>query len=733
MAARPSPTQVGTSSWTVANISNGLNSVAAIRADGGLFTWGYGINGRLGSGATASRSSPVQVGTSSWLSISAGGSHTVAVKLDNTLWSWGLNTRGQVGDSTTTNRSSPVQIGSGFSWQNITTGLNISAAIRGDNTLWVWGNNANGLLGLGPAYYATAWSSPVQVGSLSSWSKVSGFDGSMAVKTDGTLWAWGNNDRGQLGLSDTTNRSSPVQIGTGSWSQIAAGNNYSVAIKSDGTLYTWGVNTPYGQLGDGTTTNRSAPVQISGIVATDIPISWTSVSGSINNRASIRIHGRLFAWGDNTYGQLGQIDTIPRSNPVQIGISSWTQVSVTDYNMFAIRSDGKLFAWGNNNNGQLGTGDTINYSSPVQIGTSSWSMVVASGTGHTLALKSDGTLFAWGNNNGIYGDGTTVTRSSPIQVATNAGSSTSASFATTSSYILNAVNSTSASYALTASYALNAGIDTSIFATTGSNIFIGNQIVNGTVSASRINFGQHPTTLLPPQSNGSSDLLRLWDFYGTNPSGFNYAIGAEGGHIWFTMDVSNDTGGFKFYSQNNQVLKIGGAGTVFLNDQSALNFNNGQASLYTVGNKFYISDNSTNGMYIVPNYLPLTILGSLSVTGNITAVDATFSGRTTQNGTSNCKVTPVTDVMSPYTVVTPTDNTLLCETASGDITIILPGDATDGDMITVKDIDGSAGITNNLTVAGDTGVTIDGEADYPMTFPYAVLKVISYGGNWFII
>jgi alpha-tubulin suppressor-like RCC1 family protein len=452
-----SPTQIGSYSYT--SVSAGNNNSLAIALNGTnnvLYGWGLNDSNQLNN-----------IAAFSWRSVqsNAGIQANIGSNIGK-LYLWGDNTYGQLGDNTLAARSSPTQLG-GFSGnaaykQIITTPLN-TVIIGNDNSLSIMGDNTYGQLGQGDTI---SRSSPVQVGVAGQWSAVaiSGTGHVLAISSTGTLFAWGNNQYNELGQSDlvVANRSSPVNIGTnGNWTKVSAGNNYSLAIidtgalytwgrndwgqlgtanplsytsigagivsRNDGKLYTWGYNLPSGQLGTGDTANRSAPTQISGVTLASV--SWTSVAGSINNRASIRINSTLWAWGDNTYGQLGQVDTIPRSNPVQIGISSWTQVYVNVDNIFAIRSDGKLFSWGNNNIGQLGTGDTVNYSSPVQIGSDSWTQIVASGTGHTLGLKADGTLYAWGNNQyNELGQNQFVqtNRSSPVQVGTSSWTKVSA-------------------------------------------------------------------------------------------------------------------------------------------------------------------------------------------------------------------------------------------------------------------------------------------------------------------
>ncbi|HQF79165.1 MAG TPA: chromosome condensation regulator RCC1, partial [Spirochaetota bacterium] len=329
-----------------------------------------------------------------WASVSCGGSHTVAIKSNGTLWAWGYNYYGQLGDGTTANKSSPVQIGGGSTdWASVSCGNDHTVAIKSNKTLWAWGYNSSGQLGDGTIENKL---SPVRIGVSTDWASVScGRDHTIALKLDGTLWTWGNNGFGQLGDGTTgSNKSSPVQIGSSTdWASVSCGISHTVAIKSNGSLWAWGYNNS-GRLGDGTTANKSSPIQIG--VSTD----WASVSCGGGHTVAIKSNGTLWAWGYNYYGQLGDGTTANKSSPVQIGGGStdWASVSCGNDHTVAIKSNKTLWAWGYNGSGQLGDGTTGNKSSPVQIGSSTDWASVSCGGSHTVAIKSNGTLWAWGYN-----------------------------------------------------------------------------------------------------------------------------------------------------------------------------------------------------------------------------------------------------------------------------------------------------------------------------------------------
>ena len=342
------------------------------------------------------------------------------------LWTWGANTYGSLGLGDTTNRSEPTQVGSDTDWEKgPVSGQDYgSFAIKTNDTLWGWGRNTFGALGLGDT---TNRSSPVQVGSLTNWFLVGGgYFYNAAIKTDGKLWTWGFNYGGRLGVGDTTNRSSPVQVGSlTDWkgssndevlddghTKFGVGNYGLTVIKSDGTLWGWGRNN-YWTIGDGTNTNRSSPVQIGS------DTNWASVSPSFHSHnAVIKTDGTLWSWGYNPFGNTGHGDTTDRSSPVQVGsLTDWKFVCCAHYYTIAVKTDGTLWAWGYGASGRLGLGNTTTYSSPVQVGSlTNWLRPMIS-TDNSRVLKTDGTLWGWGGNqNGILGTGDTTAYSSPVQV-----------------------------------------------------------------------------------------------------------------------------------------------------------------------------------------------------------------------------------------------------------------------------------------------------------------------------
>jgi alpha-tubulin suppressor-like RCC1 family protein len=297
-------------------------------------------------------------------------------------------------------------------WSLVAAGEDYSLAIKQDGTLWAWGDNRSGCLGLGDIVHR---STPVQVGSLNSWSNISaGLSGSLAIDKLGNLWAWGENSRGGLGLGDITHRSSPVQVGSKSyWKSISTNNNASAAITTEGSLWVWGNNSG-GRLGLGDTTHRSSPTQVGSLT------NWKSVDMGFNAIA-IKNDGTLWTWGSNFFGALGLGDALDRSSPNQIAShTDWKQATGSEATCAAIKQNGSLWIWGNNTTGQLGLGDRIHRSTPIQLGNlTNWKQIDV-GLQLCTAVKTDGTLWSWGSNTfGALGLGDIIHRSSPVQIGSN--------------------------------------------------------------------------------------------------------------------------------------------------------------------------------------------------------------------------------------------------------------------------------------------------------------------------
>ena len=342
-----------------------------------LLAWGGNTQGALGLGNTTNYSSPKQVSSlTNWLSISGGYYGAMLIDTANKLYGTGGNDYGQLGLGNVTAVSSFTQVGALTTWSWVGSGGYHTTAIKTDGTLWVWGRNDNGQLGL--STYGNSYSSPKQVGSLTTWARsIGGGKFTIAVKTDGTIWSWGRNINGYLGLGDTANRSSPVQIGalTNWTTKIYSGSQQTFAIKNDGTLWAWGGNNS-GTLGQGNTTYYSSPKQIGALT------TWSDIAPRGNAVIALKTDGTLWSWGNNVYGQLGLGNRTNYSSPKQVGsLTNWSTLSgSTAASLISVvKADGTLWSWGYNASGGLGLGNTTYYSSPKQVGSlTTWQKAVNS-------------------------------------------------------------------------------------------------------------------------------------------------------------------------------------------------------------------------------------------------------------------------------------------------------------------------------------------------------------------
>ena len=276
--------------------------------------------GPIAGGAKVTLTPPAQRGIR-FSQLSMGGLHSAAISSDGNLYTWGENGSGELGDGTNTSRSTPVQVKkpqntpAGFTWKQVSIGWSHSAAFG----------------------------------------------------SDGNLYTWGENDRGQLGNGTTTNQNTPTKVSKPqntpagfTWKQFTLGDLNTAAFGSDGNLYIWG-NNQYGQLGNGTTTNQNTPILVNKPQGAPEGFTWTQASLGDGDSAAFGSDGNLYVWGWNKYGELGDDTTTDRYTPTLVGKPqgapdgfTWTQASLGWYHSAAIGSDGQLYTWGSNSNGQLG-------------------------------------------------------------------------------------------------------------------------------------------------------------------------------------------------------------------------------------------------------------------------------------------------------------------------------------------------------------------------------------------
>ena len=336
--------------------------------------WVLGKNqlGQLGQNQSESvlngYSSPVQVPGATWKTFrrSSNGVEQAAIKTDGTLWTWGSNNYGQLGQNSIINLSSPTQVPG--TWtpfnnsQNAFSGGGCNKIVKTDGTLWTWGNSFYGALGHNDNVKR---SSPVQVGSDTTWSSVVGDRiSTLALKTDGTLWSFGQNEYGELGINNKTDRSSPTQIPGTTWAILGRSDGTGTsngAIKTDGTLWVWGRNEA-GRLGLNNQTEYSSPKQIPGT-------TWANLVFSEQSMAT-KTDGTLWMWGTGGFGGTGQNNQTQYSSPRQVPGTTWDteNFKTSNYISMALKTDGTLWAWGLGGDGVLGQNSQTQYSSPVQVG-----------------------------------------------------------------------------------------------------------------------------------------------------------------------------------------------------------------------------------------------------------------------------------------------------------------------------------------------------------------------------
>lgn len=343
------------------------------------------------------------------------------------LWIWGDNQYGQLGDGSRTNKSSPIALGSDKSWAQVALNQALTLGITSNGELWATGYGHYGAFCDGTSGVTAKKSSPVRIGDASDWESISigYYHATLAIKTNGTLWAWSYGGHYGLGLGNLDNYSSPVQVGANTdWKQVSVGKCVTHAVTDDGKLYAWG-STPtpstYGYLGLGSTTSASSPIQVGALT------TWSSVYNSKCETDfatfAIKTDGTLWAWGQQVYGALGNnTNSGDKSSPIQVGSATdWKMIGNAGAYSVGVKTDGTLWGWGYNGTGLLGLGDTTNRSTPVQVGAGTNWDTVSFGGSCFFATKTDGTLWLIGGTNtyGSFGLGdsnTALKYSSPVQI-----------------------------------------------------------------------------------------------------------------------------------------------------------------------------------------------------------------------------------------------------------------------------------------------------------------------------
>ena len=432
---------------TVVSISAGGGHSCAATSDGGAYCWGGNVAGALGNSSLADSFVPVAVDSSGVLkgkivtAVSAGERHSCAVTNDGGAYCWGDNSSGRLGNGSTNNSPEPVSAGSAGALQGKTVASvsagSHSCAVTTVGAPFCWGDNASGQLGSG-VVRDTSVPGAVDSNGVLKDKKVAavsaGGSHSCAVTTDGGVYCWGLNSRGELGSGDFTNSAVPVAVAANGVlkgklvASVSAGERHSCAVTTDGRVHCWGSNRD-GQLGNGNKTDSAVPVSVNtaGVLGGKTVVA---VSTGGRHSCAVTTDGGVYCWGANTLGQLGNGTTNDSAVPVAVNNSGVLKgkavrsVSGGDAHSCAVTSDGGAYCWGGNADGQLGNGSTNNSAVPVVVSTggvlgSNAVSSVSAGAFHSCAVTTSGRAVCWGSNSrGALGNGGTSNSDVPVAVAT---------------------------------------------------------------------------------------------------------------------------------------------------------------------------------------------------------------------------------------------------------------------------------------------------------------------------
>lgn len=343
-------------------IDVGTVHTVILKKDGTVWSCGWNIFGTLGNGTNEDAHTPVQAkGLNNVDTISAGFFHTVALKTDGTVWAWGLNDYGQLGDETVEDRNIPVQVKGLNNVMAVAGGWRHTAALKSDGTVWVWGENQHGELGDGTNVISS--NTPVQVKGLNNVVSISAGDSyTLALKSDGTVWAWGWNGGGQLGDGTLEDRNVPIQVkNLNNVVKLSAGLCHSLAIKKDGSIWAWGVNSQ-GQLGDGTLEKRNIPIEVKNLN------NVVNMSAGHIHSLALKEDGTVWAWGNNEEGKLGTESNGSSSVPIKAeNLTNVVAIATGEHYTVVLKDDGSIWSWGGNWYGQLGDGTDKDSNVPVRV------------------------------------------------------------------------------------------------------------------------------------------------------------------------------------------------------------------------------------------------------------------------------------------------------------------------------------------------------------------------------
>ena len=439
--------------WELLSSSSSAEHSTTLTSTGRVFMWGYNSNSQLGDGTTTNRNVPIEITPSFSLasgdkitSLSLGWRHSSALTSTGRVFMWGDNQYGYLGDGTSITRNVPTEITSNFSLStgekiiSLSLGSNHASALTSTGRVFMWGGNGSGQLGDGTTTDKNVPTEITSNFSLASNDKIIalslGVQHSSALSAMGRVFMWGYNVAGQLGDGTSTTRSIPTEITTGfsllageTIISISLSIDHSSALTSTGRVFMWGWNRD-GQLGDGTSITRNVPTEITSNFSLPIGEKILSLSMGSSHSSAFTSTGRVFMWGYNQFGQLGNGMNVNRNLPTEITSNfSFSEgekiisLSLGSTHSSALTSTGRVFIWGSNEYGKLGDGTNTDKNIPTEI-TSSFSLIAGEkiislslGWYHSLALTSTARVYAWGANwNNSLGDGTSSNRNVPTEI-----------------------------------------------------------------------------------------------------------------------------------------------------------------------------------------------------------------------------------------------------------------------------------------------------------------------------
>jgi uncharacterized protein (TIGR03437 family) len=420
--------ELGNGTTTSSNVPvqvSGLTAVVAIAAgsgfslallnNGAVWAWGDNQYGQLGNGTQTESNVPVQVtGLTGVTAIAAGQQHSLALN-SGAVWAWGSNSSAQLGDGKFANSNVPVQVSGLNGVTAIAAGADHSLALNGVGSVWAWGDNDADELGNAISLYSKV---PIEVSSLvgAATAIAAGDEYSLAVE-NGTVLAWGSSALGELGNGSSANNNVPAPVEVSSLTgvmAIAASLNHSMALTSAGTVWAWGDN-EYGELGNGSSADSNVPVTVSGL--SDV----VAVAGGWYHGLALQSDGTAWAWGDNYTGALGNGTFVDTVVPTEVSLNGVVAIAGGEFSSLALKSDGTVWAWGSNSAGELGNGQhgvqVPSVDAPVQVNGLAGIVAIAAGEFECLALAGDGTVWVWAGSSTNQSD----VSASPVQLSGLAG------------------------------------------------------------------------------------------------------------------------------------------------------------------------------------------------------------------------------------------------------------------------------------------------------------------------